>query len=217
MRRVSRMRDHSLARMYPPGDVSEHAVAPDPFTQFTTWYADARDALGDDADAMVVATADASGAPSARVVLMRGHDERGFCFFTNFESRKGRELDENARAALVFHWARLGRQVRVTGAVEQVAAEESDAYWAQRPAASRVSAWASRQSAPVASRGALEAQAATVTERFAGRVVDRPPFWGGYRVVPETVEFWLHRDDRLHDRVEYRRLGARWEIRRLQP
>ena len=205
-------------------ELSEYAVAPDPITQFSEWYEDARAAMGDDADAVVVATADASGAPSARVVLLRGFDARGFCFYTNYESRKGNELRVNARAAMVFHWAALHRQVRATGAVEQVSADESDAYWANRPVASRLSAWASNQSAPIAGRHELEDAAAQVTARFGAGDVPRPEFWGGYRVVPDEVEFWLHRDDRLHDRVRYRRSRAAgagssdgWAIDRLQP
>jgi pyridoxamine 5'-phosphate oxidase len=197
-------------------ELSEHAVAPDPIAQFAAWYEDARAALGDDADAVVVATANASGAPSARVVLLRGFDDRGFCFFTNYDSRKGDELRDNARAAMVWHWPALHRQVRVTGPVERVSEQESDAYWANRPVASRLSAWASQQSAPVASRRVLEDAVGAVTARF-GDDVPRPEFWGGYRVVPEEVEFWLHRDDRLHDRVRYRRAGDAWEIDRLQP
>jgi pyridoxamine 5'-phosphate oxidase len=198
-------------------ELSEHAVAADPFTEFARWYAEARSVLGEDADAMVVATADAAGAPSARVVLLRGHDERGFCFFTNYESRKGRELGANPSAAIVWHWPGLHRQVRATGRVERVSAQESDAYWQRRPPASRFSAWASHQSQPVASRAVLEAAVADVEARLSGTDVDRPEFWGGYRLVPEAVEFWLHRDDRLHDRVQYRRVGAGWETVRLQP
>jgi pyridoxamine 5'-phosphate oxidase len=197
--------------------LSEDAVAPDPIAQFSEWYEDARAAMGDDADAVVVATADASGAPSARVVLLRGFDARGFCFYTNYESRKGSELRVNARAAMVFHWPALHRQVRVTGPVEPVSDGESDAYWANRPVASRLSAWASNQSAPIGSRRELEDAAAQVEARFGADDVPRPEFWGGYRVVPEEVEFWLHRDDRLHDRVRYRRADETWVIDRLQP
>ena len=200
-------------------ELSEDSVASDPFAEFAAWYADARAALGDDADAMIVATADATGAPSARVVLLRGHDERGFCFFTNYESRKGDELAVNPRAAIVWHWPALHRQVRATGRVEQTTPAESDDYWHHRPLASRVSARASRQSRPVESRAVLAAAAAAEEARLAGTDVDRPAFWGGYRLVPDTVEFWLHRDDRLHDRVQYRRptVTASWEITRLQP
>ncbi len=192
---------------------------PDPVAQFLDWYADARGALGDDADAMVVATADGTGAPSARVVLLRGVDERGFCFYTNHESRKGRDLGENARAALVLHWPVLRRQVRVVGGVERVSGEESDAYWWSRPAASRLSAWASRHSEPIESRAALEAAVDEVATRFSGGDVARPDFWGGYRVVPVEIEFWTHRDDRLHDRKAFRRVSPSdpWSVTRLQP
>lgn len=200
-------------------ELSEHAVAPDPFVEFAAWYAEARAVHGDDADAMVVATADGSGAPSARVVLLRGFDDRGFCFFTSYESRKGRELAANARAALVWHWPGLRRQVRATGVVERTSVTESDEYWRGRPEASRLSARASRQSRPVASRAALEDAVAAEAPRTAGTDVARPDSWGGYRVVPDTIELWLHRDDRLHDRVQYRRATptAPWEIERLQP
>lgn len=198
-------------------ELSEHEVAADPFAEFSVWYGEARVALGADADAMVVATADATGSPSARVVLLRGHDERGFCFFTNFDSRKGRELAANPRAAIVWHWPELRRQVRATGTVERVSDAESDAYWARRPVASRFSAWSSRQSQAVASRADLEAAVAETEARLAGSDPLRPPFWGGFRLAPDTVEFWLHRDDRLHDRVQYRRAAAAWEIHRLQP
>ena len=197
-------------------ELSEQTVAADPMAEFAKWYDAARTAMGDDADAMVVATADAVGAPSARVVLLRGWDARGVCFYTNYESRKGEELRVNPRAALVLHWPSLHRQVRITGSVEQVAESESDAYWANRPVPSRLSAWASQQSAPVASRQELEDAVAEVGARF-GDDVPRPEFWGGYRVVPEVVEFWLHRDDRLHDRIRYRRAGGEWVIDRLQP
>lgn len=197
-------------------ELSEARVAPHPMVQFAKWYDDAREAMGDDADAMVVATADASGAPSARVVLLRGWDARGLCFYTNYESRKGDELRVNPRAAVVLHWPALHRQVRVTGSVERVTDNESDAYWTNRPAPSRLSAWASQQSAPIASRQELEDAVEAATARF-GDDVPRPEFWGGYRVVPEVVEFWLHRDDRLHDRIRYRRVHGEWVIDRLQP
>ena len=200
-------------------ELSEHSVAADPFQEFAAWYAEARAVHGDDADAMVVASADATGAPSARVVLLRGHDERGFCFFTNYESRTGRELIENPRGAIVLHWPGLRRQVRATGVVERVSEAESDAYWHRRPVASRFGAWASRQSRPVESRAVLEAAAVAEEVRLAGTDVDRPDFWGGFRLVPDTIELWLHRDDRLHDRVQYHRVArtAPWTITRLQP
>lgn len=199
--------------------LDEHSVAADPFTEFAAWYAEARAVHGDDADAMVIASADATGAPSARVVLLRGHDERGFCFYTNYTSRKGRELTENPRGAIVLHWPGLRRQVRATGAVERVSEAESDDYWHRRPVASRFSAWASHQSEPVESRAVLEAAAEAEEARLAGTDVDRPDFWGGFRLVPDTIELWLHRDDRLHDRVQYHRVArtAPWTVTRLQP
>jgi pyridoxamine 5'-phosphate oxidase len=151
-------------------------------------------------------------------VLLRGVDERGFCFFTNFESRKGRELDANPQAAIAFHWPEVLRQVRATGGVERVSDAEADAYWYSRPRPSRVSAWASAQSDVAVSREALEAAVADVEARFGDDDVPRPANWGGYRLVPAEIEFWQHRDDRLHDRLRYTRMpGNRWRIDRLQP
>jgi pyridoxamine 5'-phosphate oxidase len=166
---------------------------------------------------MTLATADAHGRPSARQVLLRGLDARGLVFFTNRASRKGGELAQNPHAALVFHWWELGRQVRVEGRVEKVSDEESEAYWRTRPRASQLAAWASPQSQPIADRGALDRLYAAEEERFGGDEVPLPPFWGGYRVVPETIELWQHRDDRLHDRVRYRRGADGWVRDRLAP
>ncbi len=202
-----------------PG-IDERDVAPDPFIQFAAWYAEAVDADDDRAAAMTVATATADGRPSARVVLLRGFDERGFAFYTNYESRKAADLEENARAALVFYWPQLDRQVRVEGAVERIDAVESDAYFARRPRGHRIGAWASPQSWPIPDRADLESRLAAVGESFAdvGDAVPRPPFWGGYRVVPEVFEFWVNRTDRLHDRVRYTRSGdGSWSIDRLAP
>ena len=191
-------------------------TAPDPMSQFRRWFAEAEAAGVLDRDAMVVATADRDGDPSARVVLLRGVDERGFRFFTNFESAKGRDLAGRPRAALVFHWREQGRQVRVTGDVTRLDEGESLEYWRHRPRASRLSAWASRQSEPIADRASLEAAAATVADRL-GDEVPLPPFWGGYLVAPAAVEFWQHRDDRLHDRLRYQDSGEGWVLQRLQP
>jgi pyridoxamine 5'-phosphate oxidase len=207
--------------MSPPSSpvppLSPESVDPDPLQQVARWYDEARAAMGDDADAMVVATVGAGGAPSARVVLLRGLDERGLRFYTNRESRKGRELDADARAAIVLHWPPQGRQVRATGRVERVSDEDSRAYWNQRPRASRLSAWASRQSEPIADRAALEAAVDEVAARFGEGDVPLPPFWGGYVVIPDEIELWEHRDDRLHDRVRYRREREGWVRTRLQP
>jgi pyridoxamine 5'-phosphate oxidase len=191
---------------------------PDPFVQFQRWYDDAEAHGQLQPDAMVVATSTRDGHPSARMVLLRGVDDRGFCFYTNFGSRKARELAANPRAAIALHWPEVLRQVRATGRVERVADAESDAYWYARPRASRVSAWASAQSEPIATREELEARVDEVEERFADSEVVRPDGWGGFRVVPDEIEFWQHRDDRLHDRFVYSGWhDGGWRISRLQP
>lgn len=177
----------------------------EPLEWFREWH---RDAGG---DSMVLATATADGAPSARMVLLKQADDRGFVFFTNYESRKGRELRENPRAALLFHYP--GRQVRVEGDVERLPEAESDAYWATRPLRSRAGAYASRQSEVLASREELE-QAVSAAEELAHA---RPPWWGGFLLRPHVYEFWIHGDDRLHDRFRYRRAGGRWLSERLSP
>lgn len=198
-------------------ELREEDAAPDPLTQFGRWFAEAEAAGVLDRDAMVVATGDRDGNPNARVVLLRGVDELGFRFYTNFESAKGHELADRPRAALVLHWREQGRQVRVTGAVTRLDEQESLEYWRNRPPASRLSAWASRQSEPIADRATLEAAAAELSGRFGDDDIPLPPFWGGYLVTPDEVEFWQHRDDRLHDRLRYRRSGGGWVRARLQP
>jgi len=193
-------------------------VHPDPITQFHRWFDEAVGEGVAEPDAMTLATVDAEGSPRARVVLLRGLDERGFAFYTNRESAKGRELAGNPLAALTFAWLEIYRQVRVTGAASTLPDEESDAYFATRPRGAQVGAWASPQSAPLADRATLEARVAEVEERFAALAhVPRPPFWGGYVVRPETVELWQGRPNRLHDRVRYRRDGEAWIIERLAP
>jgi pyridoxamine 5'-phosphate oxidase len=189
---------------------------PDPIAALRAWLADAAVA-SPQADAMVVASSTPGGRPSARVVLLRSLDERGLVFFTNLSSHKGLELTENARAAAVFHWWELGRQVRVEGAVEEVARAESRAYWVTRPRASRIAAWASPQSDPLSGREELEERYAEAEERFADDEVPLPDFWGGLRIVPELFEFWTHRDDRLHDRIGYVRGPHGWWRERLAP
>jgi pyridoxamine 5'-phosphate oxidase len=166
---------------------------------------------------VALATADASGKPSVRMVLLRGVDERGFVFHTNYESRKARELDENPRAALCVHWHSLEEQIRIEGRVERLDADESDVYFASRPRGSQLGAWASRQSAPLASRETLEEEYRATERRFEGGSVPRPPFWGGYRLIPDRIEFWFGRPDRLHDRLLYVRDGSGWRIERLYP
>ena len=180
------------------------------------WLAEAREAGVEAPEAMTVATADASGRPSARMLLLKGADERGFTFFTGYESRKGRELDENPRAALVFYWRELGRQVRVEGAVRRLSAEESDAYWATRPPRSRAAAAVSRQSEPLESLEELEAEAERLLAEHADEV-PRPDRWGGYLLEPDAIELWQHRDDRLHDRARYTRAREGWSAQRLAP
>ena len=188
-----------------------------PLQQLASWLEDAQAAALTQPDAMTLATASADGVPSARMVLLRGLDDRGAVFYTNAASRKGRELLENPRAALVFHWEPLGRQVRLEGHVERVDDEESDAYFASRPLPSRLGAWASDQSRPIESREALMASYAEAAARFGDGPVPRPPHWYGFRVVPDAVEFWEHGAHRLHDRIRYTRAGAGWIAERLAP
>jgi pyridoxamine 5'-phosphate oxidase len=196
---------------------SEHDVAADPVEQFRRWFAEAGEAGERLPETVVLATATADGVPSARAVLLKGVDERGFVVFTNHESRKGRELDANPHAALVFLWPSLGRQVRVEGTVERAARDEVDEYFATRPRGSQLGAWASPQSSVIPDREALDALVAAAEERFADVEMTAPPFWGGYRIRPEAVEFWQHQDDRLHDRLRYRRSGGGWTVERLAP
>ncbi|WP_437730330.1 pyridoxamine 5'-phosphate oxidase [Sorangium sp. So ce1335] len=170
-----------------------------------------------DATAMTLATADASGRPSARMVLLKGIDDRGFVFFTNYASRKAAELEANPFAALCIHWAKAAEQIRVEGRVERIGEAESDAYFATRPRGSQIGAWASRQSAPLPSRERLIERVDEIEARFEGRPVPRPAFWGGYRVVPERVELWRGQESRLHDRVVYLRDGDGWRVERLYP
>jgi pyridoxamine 5'-phosphate oxidase len=198
----------------PPLD--ERTVAPDPLDQFRRWYEAASAATGDRAAAMTLATVGGDGRPSARVVLLRGFDERGFVFFTNYQSRKGRDLAVHPVAAAVLHWSELEAQVRIEGGVTRVGDAESDAYFAGRPRGHRIGAWASDQSRPVSDRAALEARVREVEARFPADV-PRPPYWGGYRIRPDVVEFWRGRADRVHDRVCYERNHGGWSVTRLNP
>jgi len=191
----------------------------EPLTLFDMWFTEASEREPDLPDAASLATVDADGHPSNRVVLVKRVSDAGFEFHTNYQSRKGAELAANPWAALTYHWKSLGRQVRVEGTVERLSSEDSDAYWYTRPRASRISARASAQSRPVDSREDLEAMSDAEAERIGDAEVDRPDHWGGYRLTPLRIEFWTHREDRFHDRIEFHRssVDAPWERRRLQP
>jgi pyridoxamine 5'-phosphate oxidase len=199
-------------------ELFERDLAPSPIAQFERWYRDALAANAVAPDAMTLASATKDGVPSARMVLLKGADERGFVFFSNYEGQKARELAENPKAALVFYWPELHRQVRVTGPVTRVGAEESGAYFRTRARGSQIGAWSSPQSRAIPNREALESLVADVEARFAGQELPLPPHWGGFRVAPESIEFWQGRPDRLHDRLRYtREADGSWRIERLAP
>jgi pyridoxamine 5'-phosphate oxidase len=203
--------------MFEPSEpLLESTAGSDPFALFGRWF-DAAAAHQPDPEAMAVASADRQGRPSVRMVLLKSWDEDGFVFFTNRDSRKGRELTDNPFAALLFHWEPTARQIRIEGAVEPTSDAVSDAYFATRPRGSQVGAHASHQSRAVADRAALEAQVARAEDQLAGGPVPRPPWWGGLRVIPDRIEFWQHRQNRLHDRLQFRRRDGGWQIDRLQP
>ncbi len=205
-----------LRKDYKLASLNEVDVASSPLAQFDKWFKEALSAELPEPTAMTLATCDAQSRPSARMVLIKDFDERGFVFFTNYESHKGQDLTANNRAALLFFWPELERQIRIQGRVEKVSAADSEEYYRSRPLASRISAWASPQSQVLPSRTALEARVAAF-EAEHGENPPRPAHWGGYRVVPQVMEFWQGRRDRLHDRIQYRLNNAVWKIERLAP
>lgn len=205
-----------IRKEYTQAGLDESDAARDPLTQFESWMQDALDHQLPMANAMTLASVTPEGMPDARIVLLKGIDNGGFVFYTNYASPKGRQLALRPQGCLVFFWVELERQVRITGAIEKVSAEESDAYFSLRPLGSRHSAWASAQSSPVSGRTFLEEQLAIMEKRF-GEQPPRPPHWGGYRLIPDAIEFWQGRPNRLHDRLLYRRDGGTWTIGRLAP
>ena len=212
-------RETHARKSYERDALDENGIASDPFHQFTTWYDEAVAAGLPEPEAMTLSTATLEGRPSARIVLLRGYDERGFCFFSNYASQKGRELAANPYAAVTFHWVELERQVRIAGRVEKVTAAESDVYFQSRPSQSRIGAWSSPQSNVIPSRDALEQFFDDYQERYSDvTAIPRPEHWGGYRVIPERIEFWQGRPNRLHDRLCFTRIDqGQWTLQRLAP
>jgi pyridoxamine 5'-phosphate oxidase len=207
----------SLRKEYTHAGLDRADLAPDPIVQFHEWFQKVIDADLHEPNAMILATATAEGKPSARTVLLKGYDERGFVFYTNYEGRKAKEIEANPTCALLFYWGELERQVRIEGRASRLSGEESAAYFAGRPRGSRLGAWASEQSRPVEDRGVLEERVRALEAEYEGRGIPRPPFWGGYRVEPQEIEFWQGRENRLHDRLVYRREDGAWRVERLQP
>jgi pyridoxamine 5'-phosphate oxidase len=205
-----------LRENYNCGELTEDAAGGDPFALFGRWFQEAKEAGIREVNAMTLATVDSEGAPSARIVLLKGVDS-GFVFFTNYESAKGRDLDREPRAALCFHWKELERQVRIEGQTGRVTRTESESYFRSRPRGSQIGAWASRQSEAVPDRSVFETSYRELTAAYEGREIPLPPFWGGYRVTPVVIEFWQGRASRLHDRLRYTRRNEAWHRERLSP
>jgi pyridoxamine 5'-phosphate oxidase len=207
----------NLRREYARTRLDETSVSSDPVTEFARWFEEAVEAKVMEPNAMTLATATPDGVPSARIVLLKGFDERGFVFFTDYRSQKGSELQRNPAGALVFYWPELERQVRITGQASLVGREESEAYFRTRPRPSRISAWVSHQSQVIKSRKELEDRIPEIDARHRGEDVPLPPYWGGFRLVPSTIEFWQGRENRLHDRIRYVRASQGWRVERLSP
>jgi pyridoxamine 5'-phosphate oxidase len=207
-----------IRKEYQMQSLLEADVAADPFEQFNTWWEDAEKSELDELNAMTLATASKEGIPSARIVLLKSVTEAGFVFFSNYNSAKGKELEENPNASLVFFWKELERQIRISGKVEKISAAESDEYFNSRPEGSQVGAWASPQSSIIASREVIENNITEYKKQFAGGYITRPPHWGGYIVIPAVIEFWQGRPNRLHDRIQYTKLEkGGWKQERLAP
>jgi pyridoxamine 5'-phosphate oxidase len=206
-----------LRREYARARLDEAGASDDPIVEFARWFEEAIKAEALEPNAMTLATATPDGTPSARIVLLKGFDQRGFVFFTDYRSQKGTELDRNPRAALVFYWPELERQIRIVGRTSVVSREESEAYFRGRPRGSRISAWVSHQSQVIESRKVLEDRLPELERRYPGEEVPLPPYWGGFRVDPAAIEFWQGRTSRLHDRIRYVRTEDRWRIERLSP
>jgi pyridoxamine 5'-phosphate oxidase len=206
-----------IRKDYKLRSLSELDVAANPIDQFTSWWNEAIASNIDEVNAMTLATADANGRPSARIVLLKGMSENGFEFFTNYESSKGKEMDANNKVALVFFWKELERQIRIEGTVSKLSAAASDKYFLSRPAESRIGAWSSPQSSIIKNRELLDENVFQTKARFDGKEITRPPFWGGYIVKPDCIEFWQGRSSRLHDRITYFLENDIWSIKRLAP
>ncbi len=207
----------SIRRDYQLKSLSEQDVLSDPIHQFTIWWEEALTAEIDEVNAMTLSTTKADGRPTARIVLLKGYDENGFVFFTNYESHKGQELINKPFASLLFFWKELERQVRIEGICEKISPDESDAYFYSRPLGSRLGAWASPQSQVIPNRELLEKQAEELLLKYSEGVVPRPPHWGGFRVVPDSIELWQGRSNRLHDRILYTKEASNWDLARLAP
>ncbi len=206
-----------LRNEYATGKLLEAEVSKDPLVQFEAWFQQALEAEVMEANAFTLATVDSNLQPSARIVLLKGISKGGFTFFTNYESKKAQDLEGNSKVAMVFLWPELERQVRVEGIAEKVTSEESDAYYDKRPKGSRLGAWASKQSSVIPDRAILKENMSALESQYEGKEVERPEFWGGYRIVPHKIEFWQGRPSRLHDRLEYRKIEKEWGMVRLSP